>query len=170
MSKEKTIPTRQERFLTIADQYRGVIAKVCSVYQSDTSPFADLYQEVMINLWVGLETYRGESKMSTWIYRLALNTCISWHRRNSRHSLLANSEPLPDIEDAADDTNAQIKELYRLIGSLGDLDKALIMLWLDEKSYDEISAILGISKANVAIKLHRAKARLSEMAKKSDLR
>lgn len=155
---------RQQRFLEIADAYKEVIAKVCSVYSSESAPFADLYQEVMINIWTGLETFRGDAKVSTWIYRLALNTCITWHRRNRRHSLGINIDAGFDIPDTVDDKHTRIQELYRLIGKLDPFDKALITLWLDEKSYDEISSILGISKANVATRLHRVRSRLSALA------
>ncbi len=155
---------RQQRFLELADAYKDVIAKVCSVYSSDAAPFADLYQEVMINIWTGIENFRGDAKVSTWIYRLALNTCITWHRRNKRHSLGIPIEAGFDVPDTDDGTQAQIKELYRLIGMLDPFDKALVTLRLDEKSYDEISSILGISKANVATRLHRVRTRLSNLA------
>ena len=162
--KQKKSTDRQEIFLQLADSYKDVIAKVCSVYASDTAPFADLYQEVMINLWTGLESYRGDAKVSTWIYRLAINTCITWHRRNKRHSFGVPIESAFDIADSADDKSGHIKELYKLISRLAPFDKALVTLWLDEKSYEEISSILGISKVNVATRLHRVKARLSELA------
>lgn len=155
---------RQQRFLQLADAYKDVIAKVCSVYSSDSAPFADLYQEVMINIWTGLESYRGDAKVSTWIYRLAINTCITLHRRNRRHSLGVPVEGAFDIPDTDSSTTESIRELYRLISLLDPFDKALITLWLDEKSYDEISSILGISKANVATRLHRVRARLSSLA------
>ena len=155
--------TRQQRFLSVADQYKEVIARVCSVYSSESAPFADLYQEVMINLWLGLESWRGESKMSTWIYRIALNTCITWQRRNKRHSMALSLDSAFDIPAPADDPTRSIAELYALIGRLDPFDKALITLWLDEKSYDEIAQILGISKTNVATKLGRVKAKLASM-------
>ena len=155
---------RQQLFLEIADTYKEVVAKVCSVYASETAPFADLYQEVMINIWTGIDAFRGESKMSTWIYRLALNTCITWHRRNRRHTLGVPIDAGFDVPDTSTDTGARIGELYALIGRLEPFDKALITLWLDEKSYDEISVILGISKANVATRLHRVRAKLSNLA------
>lgn len=161
MSQEK-----QQRFQQLADDYKVVIAKVCSVYASVQTPFADLYQEVMLNLWVGLDTFRGEAKVSTWIYRLALNTCINWHRRNRRHHGLSSLETSADIPAPVDDVSEGIQELYRLIEHLAPIDKALITLWLDEKPYDEIAAILGISKANVATKLHRIRTQLSQMATK----
>lgn len=156
--------SKQQQFLDLADQYKEVIAKVCSVYSSDTAPFADLYQEVMINLWTGLDSFRGEAKASTWIYRLALNTCITWQRRNKRHSFGVSIDAGFDVPDNSPETAAEISELYALISKLEPFDKALITLWLDEKSYDDISAILGISKTNVATRLHRVKARLSALA------
>lgn len=155
---------RQQLFLQVADQYREVIAKVCSVYASEHAPFADLYQEVMLNLWSGLDSYRGDAKVSTWIYRLALNTCITWHRKNKRHSLGMPIEAGFDLPDISSESNEQISNLYRLISRLEPFDKALITLWLDEKSYEEISAILGISKSNVATRLHRVRERLARFA------
>lgn len=155
---------RRERFLEIADTYKMVIAKVCSVYASASAPFADLYQEVMVNVWNGLESWRGDARMSTWIYRLAINTCITWHRRNRRHVEGAVSlDFCPEIESepsAAD----EVAELYRLIAMLDPFDKALITLWLDERPYDEIAQITGISKANVATRLHRIREKLTKLA------
>lgn len=156
-------PQRQERFLRITAEYQEVIARVCSVYSSESTPFADLYQEVLINLWLGLESWRGEARMSTWIYRLAINTCITWHRRNRRHKSTLSLETAFEIPDPADDSASDIAELYRLIGRLDAFDKALITLWLDEKSYDEISQILGITKTNVATRLGRIRNKLSSM-------
>ncbi|MGM9873095.1 MAG: RNA polymerase sigma factor [Muribaculaceae bacterium] len=168
MSKTKITDASKhtEQFLRLADEYKNVIAKVCSVYATTDTPFSDLYQEVMINLWTGLDSFRGDSKMSTWIYRLAINTCLTMHRYNSRHTIQAM--PIDACFDIPDDSSSQqeeIKQLYQLIARLETLDRAIIMLWLDEKSYDEISAIIGISKANVATRLFRAKQRLSELAR-----
>ena len=131
---------KEERFLAVTDKYKDVIAKVCMLYVSQTASFDDLYQETLLNLWQGLDTFRGEAKISTWIYRTAINTCITWHRRSKRHN-----------PDAA-------------ISRLGPLDKALISLWLDEKSYDEIALITGISMSNVAVRIHRIKDKLCKMA------
>lgn len=156
---------KKQRFLALADEFRGVIAKVCSIYANAQMPFADLYQEVMINLWKGLDTFRGEAKPSTWIYRLALNTCISLHRKN--HSYEFNIVPIApdfDVPEVSDSHSEEVAFLYRLIARLDQIDKALVTLWLDEKSYDEISAIMGMSKTNVATRLARAKQKLSKMA------
>ncbi|MCM1033642.1 MAG: RNA polymerase sigma factor [Odoribacter sp.] len=161
---------RQQLFLKMADEYKGIIAKVCSVYATTTMPFADLYQEVMANLWAGIDTFRGESKQSTWIYRVALNTCINQHRHTSRHTVVAQSFDYGfDVADIPDNKEAEVRRLYRLIAQLGAIDRAIIMLWLDEKSYDEISTVTGLSKANVATRLFRAKQQLSNYAEKMDI-
>ncbi len=156
--------TRQQQFLKVADEYKEVIAKVCSVYCSESAPFADLYQEVMVSLWTGLDSFKGDAKLSTWIYRVAINTCITWTRRNRKHSFNLPIEAGLDIPDLTSDQGAQIAQLYALISKLNDFDKALITLWLEDKSYDDISAILGITKSNVATRLHRIRTQLSKMA------
>ena len=165
----KQTSDKETQFVAVTDQYKEVIAKVCYMYASSAAPFDDLYQEVLINLWQGIDGFRGESKISTWIYRTAINTCITWHRRNDRHSgrntlrldeLLAEPADSPSGRELLE----EYRELYRLINKLGPIDKALITLWLDEKTYDEIALIMGLSKGNVAVKMHRAKEKLSKLA------
>lgn len=164
---KESLDLRQQHFLAIVDEYKDVIAKVCSVYASETSPFADLYQEVMINLWTGLDTYKHQAKVSTWIYRIALNTCITWSRKAGRSKdVVVRLDNGFDIPDTDPDVAAQMAELYALIGRLEPFDKALITLWLDEKSYEEIAVILGITKQNVATRLYRTRQRLAELADK----
>lgn len=162
----------EEQFLAILEQYRDIVAKVCYIYASDSTPFDDLYQEVLINIWQGMESYRGEAKMSTWIYRTAINTCISSYRRNLRHSA-AHVDRLSDLKldiEAGMDSNRleEYHKLQSLISKLNPVDKAIISLWLDEKSYTEISAIIGISSSNVAVKLHRIKEKLTTMAREEE--
>ncbi len=164
MHTSKGNPTRRERFLELADRHKVVIAKVCSVYASPSAPFADLYQEVMLNLWSGMDSYAGAAKVSTWIYRLAINTCITWHRRNRRHvDGAVGLDSCPEIA-AEQGSVEEIRELYRLISLLEPFDKALLMLWLDEKPYGEIADITGISRANVATRLHRIREKLTKLA------
>lgn len=160
---------KEKEFLAVTDQYKEVIAKVCYLYSNAYTSFDDLYQEVLINLWQGLESFRGEAKISTWIYRTAINTCITWHRRNARYGN-RNTDRLDDMifEPADTDDGASAmedyRELYRLISMLGPVDKALVTLWLDENSYEDIADITGLSQTNVAVRLHRAKERLSKLA------
>lgn len=154
--------------MQIATEYKDLVSRVCFLYSGPGAAVEDLYQEVMANLWEGFESFRGDAKMSTWIYRAALNTCISWHRRNDRYQQGAMgleqmvTEP-PDNSDAAYQLES-LRALHSLISRLNPLEKALITLWLDEKPYDEIAEITGISKSNVAVKIHRIKDKLSKMA------
>ena len=154
---------REEQFRKILAEHRPLISKVCYMYASDNDTFKDLYQEVMINLWQGFARFRGECRLSTWIYRLALNSCVSYLRTMRRHTEGAVSiDTMADVSAIEESRTDDLQEMYSLISSLNPLDKALIMLWLEEKPYDEIAEIMGMSRANVASKLHRIKARLIE--------
>lgn len=153
----------EKEFETLIQEYRHVIWKVCYIYSKDQDHLNDLYQETLINLWKGFPQFRNESKSSTWVYRIALNSCITFFRRFSRSpktSALAEAWYMADEEDHSGE---QIRELYRQINCLGPLEKALILLWLDEKPYAEISTIMGISPSNVATKLSRTKEKLRKM-------
>lgn len=162
MSLKSSSSETQQRFLDIVRENEGLIYKVCYMYAENDEHLKDLYQEVIANIWQGLDSYRGQSKVSTWIYRIAINTCVSYLRRNSRYG---RSEAIDDVRalsivDEGYEHAQQLKAMYEMIGLLGKLDKAIIMLWLDEYSYDEISAMTGISRNNVASRLHRIKQRL----------
>ncbi len=155
---------RENEFVSIVERYKAVIYKVCSVYADDREEMADYYQEVLVNLWRSYASFRGDSSVSTWIYRVALYTCVSFVRRKSSRP---RSVPLPvggELYDDDDDRGAQLRELYRLIGRLNRFDRALILLWLEERSYAEIAEITGITKSNVAVKLMRIKERLQRMS------
>lgn len=155
---------REQQFKKILAEYRPLISKVCYMYAPDPDTYKDLYQEVMINLWQGFARFRGECRLSTWIYRLAINSCVSFHRTIKRHIEGAVSiDEKADMRCDDDSHLSDLREMYRLISVLNPLDKALIMLWLDEKSYDEIAEITGLTRANVASRLHRIKAKLVEM-------
>lgn len=154
---------KEHLFLEMLDNYKDVIAKVCCIYTSPNADFDDLYQETVINLWQGFEKFRGEAKISTWIYRAAINTCITWVRRNKKH---ANNIPLEnDMQVMVDETNrmADYRRLHAMISRLQPLEKAIVTLWLEDKSYEEIATITGLTKSNVAVKLHRAKEKMSKM-------
>lgn len=159
---------KEQQFLDIVEQCRPLVFKVCWLYTSPGTSFDDLYQEVLINIWQGMDSFRGDAKLSTWIHRTAINTCISWYRRNDRHSGALNIDELP-FEPADTPSGVRsddLRELHRLISKLGPIDKAIITLWLDEKPYDEIASIMGMSQTGVAVRIHRIKERLSKMAEK----
>lgn len=155
---------REREFTALAETYKEVIAKVCSVYVSPVASFDDLYQEVLINVWKGIGSFRGEAKVSSWIYRTAINTCLTWHRRNAKHNNTVGLDRLAELPVDDSSRTEQCRELYAMIATLEPLEKALVMLWLDEKPYAEIAAITGLSKANVATRLHRVREKLVKKA------
>lgn len=140
----------------------GLIYKVCYMYAEDSEHLKDLYQEVVANLWQGYSGFKGNSKISTWIYRVALNTCVSYIRRRSRQGNFVSLEDASSgIIDESHERAMCLKMMYEMISTLGRIDKAVIMLWLDEYSYDEISQMTGISRNNVASRIHRIKQRFA---------
>jgi len=154
----------EQEFISFVKQYERVIYKVCTFYVSETSPLEDLYQEIVLNLWKAFPNFRNESQISTWIYRIALNTCISDLRRNAK---LRKNVPLSFSEQIIfeqDTKSIEIQELYSLIYKLNKIERSIILLWLEEKSYQEIADITGFSVANVATKLKRTKEKLINMS------
>ena len=120
----------------------------------------DYYQEVLCNLWQNFDQFDGRSKRSTWIYRVALYTCISFVRRKQPASISLSFD-LSSEEDAA--FKEQVEELHSVINRLGHIDRALIMLWLDGYSYEEMAEVTGLTLSNVSVKLMRAKNKIKEM-------
>ena len=153
-----------QRFLRLVDSYKQVIYKVCFMYATDDETISDLYQEVVLNLWTAFPRFRSESKPSTWVYRISVNTCISRLSHNIKQpKTVSITTSMADLFPEESERE-QLKELYQLISQLGELERALILLWLDNKSYEEIAEILGISVSNVGVRINRVKARLRKMS------
>lgn len=153
----------EKAFIEMIHGNERVIYKVCSFYTSEECPLADLYQEVVCNLWAAYPKFRNESSFSTWIYRVALNTCISGMRKAGR---TPKGLPISGLQEALlepEDMGEQIKELYSLIHQLKAMERAIVLLWLEEKSYQEIADITGLTVSNVATKLKRSKEKLRQM-------
>ena len=154
----------EKDFLMMIEAQKRTIYKVCYIYANDHDDLNDLFQETVLNLWKSFPRYRGDSKLTTWVYRIAMNTCITFLRRsNARPQTVPMTANVAQLE-ADEDTTGQLRELYRLINQLGKLERALILLWLEERSYEEIADILGITKTNVAVKLNRTKEKLKKMS------
>lgn len=153
-----------DEFVKLIQDNEKIIYKVCSVYVTDENPMADLYQDVVCNLWRSFAGFRYESAVSTWIYKVALNTCITGLRKymkRPQHVSLSNlSAHLMETNDM-DDT---IREMYRLIRCLSSLEKAIVLLYLDEHSYQEIADITGLTPTNVGVRLVRIKEKLKKMS------
>lgn len=155
--------TQHEKFVLLIEKHKRLIYKVCYVYTNSQDDFNDYYQESLLNLWKAFSSFRGDCQEQTWIYRIALNTCISYIRKG-RNSL--NTIPLQDEINMCDDTEdySQIQELYQLFNELNDFDKAIIFLYLEDKSYEEIGTIIGISTSNVGVRINRIKEKLKKMS------
>lgn len=141
----------------------SMIRRICFGYAQTTEDLEDLYQDVLVNLWQSLPRFRGESSMKTWIYRIALNTCVSNLRSRTNTFKGIPVTDIVDIEDETEQQRTQIIELHECISTLSSIDKAIMMLWLDEYSYEEIALMVGMKRNNVATRLHRAKEKLKNI-------
>ena len=162
---EVSAPIEQE-FLSVIREYERVFYKVCYLYANPNAPLNDLYQDVVLDLWKAYPKFRKECKVSTWIYRIALNTCISFYRKEKNVPEIVSLNRDTDWAiEAHDPINEMLKQLYQMINQLGQLDKSIILLYLEDKSYEEIAEITGLTDTNVAPKLSRIKDKLKRMKK-----
>lgn len=158
---ERTI---EEEFLKMVKQYERIIYKVCYLYTTKSATLNDLYQESLLNIWKAYPRFRGECKVSTWIYRITLNTCISFIRKEKNMpEFISLTQEAEELSNEKDELHEMLRQLYQMINKLGQLDKSIIMLYLEEKSYEEISEITGLTVTNVATKLKRIKDKLKKM-------
>ncbi len=143
-------------------QNERIILKVCNVYCQEQEDRADLYQDILIGLWRSFASFNGKSKISTWIYKVALNTAISRYRKETK---IPRNEPLSEelVSDVPDDENRQL--LNEAIEQLNKLEKAIIMLYLDGIKYREIGDIVGLNESNVGFKINKIKGKLREKLK-----
>lgn len=155
----------EEQYLRIVERYKGIITKVCFYYSEDAEEFKDLRQDILAGIWSARDSFRSEASLSTWIYRISLNTCISALRkrkqRGERIPLDSITEPIQETEELKE----AYQDIHTLINSLRNEDKAIILLWLDEVSYEEISEIMGLPRNTVATKLRRIKQQLATMVR-----
>ena len=153
----------EKEFEKMVREHKGTIYTVCYMFSQDNEEVADLFQEILINLWRGSGTFRGESSINSWIWRVSLNTCISSDRKKRR---LPKREPLSmsfNLFEESDDASRQGKMLKKRISQLGPFDRAIVLLWLENLSYEEIGQIVGISASNVSVRLVRIKEQLKKM-------
>ena len=151
-------------FTKMIKEDRKTIYTVCYFYSKDSDEVNDLFQEILINLWKGFSKFRGESSYSTWIWRVSLNTCNNQERRKKRS---VETVPLSidiDLYNDDDEKSRQIQMLYDRISRLEPFDRAIILLWLENMTYEDIAGIMGISLANVTTRLFRIKEQLKSMS------
>jgi RNA polymerase sigma factor (sigma-70 family) len=157
---------KSETFLLVIQSNKGIIYKIANSYSHDAEDRKDLVQEIIIQLWKSFDNYTDQFKYSTWIYRIALNTAISFYRKENRRTQISNpiSDSIINFGDTSvpDETEEKIAFLQQFISELKELDKALMLLYLEEKSHKEIAEIIGISETNVATKIGRIKTILKQ--------
>lgn len=159
----------EEAFVQIIKENEGLIFKISSVYTNDETDRQDLYQEIVLQLWKSFGSFRQESKVSTWMYRVALNTAISRLRKEKKNG---NRVPIDQVvldisENKDHEYQERVTELYRHIERLNDLEKGVILLVLEDKSYDEISSITGLTVSNVGTRISRIKDKLRKQVSKT---
>ncbi len=158
---------QETHFIKELNQHRGIIHRVCRIYFDHPDDREDVFQEIIYQLWKSYPSFNGESKFSTWMYRVALNTAIGQFRKEKK---AIQREPLNDhlseitpYQQA--DTEEQMQQLYSAINTLSLVDKAIILLYLEDNSYEEIATVTGLTKTNVSVRLVRIKKKLEEKLK-----
>lgn len=151
---------RLSRFRSILKEHDSLVSKICFGYSQTRQDFEDLRQDAYINIWQGLECFRGDSQLRTWLYRVTLNTCVSTLRKRSRSIETLGLSEMGDFVDADCEKRQLLIQLYEAIANLPPLDKAIIMMWLDEMSYDEIADVTGLGKNTIGTRIRRAKDKL----------
>ena len=170
LSAATSAPSAREAFGALLERHRGIVLKVAGSYAADSEDRADLAQEIAAQLWRAWPSYSPDRPVTTWMYRIALNVAISHLRgrslRDRHHAPLDEESPSGGMLDfAAEDeheSRQQLRLLERAIAALPPLDRALMLLYLEERSHREIADVLGISESNVATKLSRLRQRIRE--------
>lgn len=153
----------EREFASIIREYKRTIYTVCYMFSTDEDEVSDLFQDILINLWQGYEKFRGESSLNSWIYKVSLNTCISIDRKKKKMGKKVELSVEFNLYEENDKDTKQIRHLYDRISKLAIIDRAIVLLWLDNLNYDEIGEIIGISTKNVSVKLVRIREQLKAM-------
>ena len=154
----------EKEFARIVREHKTTIYTVCYMFSKDREEVEELFQEVLIAMWRGLDSFRGESALRSWIYRVSLNTCISAERKKRRRADSVHLDMNINLFSDTDDDSRQAQMLRERIGRLGVFDRAIILLWLENLSYEEIGAIVGITAKNVSVRLVRIREQLKSMS------
>jgi len=148
-----------EKFAAQIEEHKGIILRTCRIYRKDHDDQADLYQDIVLNAWRSYPQFEGRSKFSTWLYRVALNTAMYQQRQDKWSGKLTDLDHVinqPD-EEPKDDRLIQLKQI---IDQLDTLEKSIVILYLDELSYKEISEVMGLTENHIGVKLNRIKAKI----------
>lgn len=156
----------EKRFINLINEHQGLIYKVCIMYENDQDARNDLFQEIVLQLWKSFSTFRGEAKITTWMYRIALNTAISGYRKQTRN---LKTEDLQEMhfnisENATlEDHEEDLQKLQGAIRQLSEIERAMIMMALEEVPYEEIAETIGITQNNVRVRMNRIREKLRKL-------
>jgi RNA polymerase sigma-70 factor (ECF subfamily) len=142
--------------------FSGIIIKLCRAYSNSQEDFEDYYQEVCLQIWKSKDNFREESEWSTWVYRISLNVCLTLlkKKKNNVQHFVSDALPAEDVEDNHAFSDESLNLLYDAIKKLSEIDRAVIMLYLEEKSYQEIADIIGTNQNNIGVRVNRIKIKL----------
>jgi RNA polymerase sigma-70 factor (ECF subfamily) len=161
--------TEKSRFLELVEENQDIIHKTCRLYAANRADREDLAQEIVCQLWKSYRTFRGDSRFSTWMYKIAINTALLTLRRNhprDRARSLRESHACATADTEDHEREDAIFRLYAAISQLRELDRAIILLHLEQLSYEEIGAVIGISEVNVSVRLVRIKRTLKKLLRR----
>jgi RNA polymerase sigma-70 factor, ECF subfamily len=156
----------EKKFINLINDHQGLIHKVCLMYESNPEVRNDLFQEIVLQLWKSFHTFRGEAKITTWMYRIALNTAISGYRKQTRN---VKTEDLDEVHYnisehySADDGEENTQKLQWAIRQLSEIERAMVMMALEEIPYDEIAETIGITQNNVRVRMNRIREKLRKL-------
>lgn len=153
---------KERKFENIVKEHKTTIYTVCYMFSKDNEQVQDLFQEALIRIWQGIDSFDNKANIKTWIYRISLNTCISMQRKKRIKTLPLDMDI--NIFEDDDEDSKQIRMLYDRINLLQSFDKAIVLLWLENQSYEDISLIMGISVKNVSVRLLRIKEKLKTIS------
>lgn len=156
----------EKEFVMQLDKNQNLIHKICRLYTSDDASHKDLFQEISIQLWHAYPKFRGDSKFTTWAYRVGLNTAISLYRKQNRDIQTTSidfSLHRFEYQEYNSQEEEQLKQMYKALSTLNDIEKALVFLYLEDKDYQEIAQTLGISHVNARVKMNRIKTKLKQL-------
>jgi RNA polymerase sigma-70 factor (ECF subfamily) len=146
--------------------YSGIIIKICRAYTDSQEDFEDYYQEVCLQIWRSKDKFRGDSKWSTWIYRLSLNICLTLIKKKKKTRQYFNNDAVNQYEEGEENSafsNENLNFLYEAIKRLSEIDRAIILLYLEEKPNKEIAEIIGTTPNNIGVRVNRIKERLKKL-------
>jgi RNA polymerase sigma-70 factor (ECF subfamily) len=155
----------ENKFINLIKQHQGLIHKICFLYEQDSDNRNDLFQEIVLQLWKSFHTFGGEAKITTWMYRIALNTAISGYRKQKRH---IKTEDLQEVhfnltDASGEDREEELRRLQEAIRQLPEIERAMIMMALDEIPYEEIAETIGITQNNVRVRMNRIREKLKKI-------